>query len=429
MITRHANWCRASLILLTLGCINPGFAAETNRYELHVGDEVRVTVYKEPDMSGTFKIGTTGTVSIPGIGELKGEGLTSGELRDAAVQALVARHFANPSVTVDVSQFAPVFVMGDVRNPGRHAYAPGLTVLQLVAVAGGYPLPPGLADSSYVTRDQDRNREELASARERYASQAVRRARLQAERDGLDTFAVPAGLEGMVGKERLDQIKASELHLMRTKLDEIIQRTSLLQNQSAEIEKGRLALEEQIAATRRLKTIVDAELRNVRDLKERGLTANTRVLELERISADTEMRLNNGLAMVSQANQGRVSIELQIAQAAESAKIKLAEQMIETETELAISGRRIAAAVEFLNASGAALPNDLSVQTEILRRFSIVRSGSETATLVSESTPVRPGDVLTVTRGGAAPLIGMSGSTAGSTSDLKMPQPRQPIAN
>ena len=124
MIIRPALWRCASLVVLALGSIHPGFAAEVIRYELQVGDEVRITVYKEPDMSGAFKIGTTGTVSVPGIGELEGAGLTSGELRDAAVQALVARHYANPSVTVEVSQYSPVFVMGDVRNPGRLTYSP-----------------------------------------------------------------------------------------------------------------------------------------------------------------------------------------------------------------------------------------------------------------------------------------------------------------
>ena len=162
------------------------------------------------------------------------------------------------------------------------------------------------------------------------------------------------------------------------------------------------------------------------------MTANTRVLELERISADTEMRLNSGLSMVSQARQGRVGIDLQITQAAENEKIKLAQDLIETETELATFGRRIAAAVRFLHASGATLPSDLMVPPETIRRFSIVRNGSETAETVSESTLVRPGDVLTVTRGGAGPIIGVSGTTTGSGSGQTTTQKaqfQQPLAN
>ena len=57
---------------------------------------------------------------------------------------------------------------------------------------------------------------------------------------------------------------------MQAKINETLQRTSLLRDQSAEIDKGRIALEEQIAATRRLKTIVDAELRTSKILKREG---------------------------------------------------------------------------------------------------------------------------------------------------------------
>jgi protein involved in polysaccharide export with SLBB domain len=430
------TWCqllRVGQLAIFAAAMHVGvnFAqADSNRYELQIGDQVKITVFKEPDMSGTFKVGSGGTVSVPGIGELKGAGRTVSELRDAAVEALVEIHYAKPSVTVEVSEYSPVFVMGDVRNPGRHSYAPGLTVLQLVAVAGGYPLPPGFSESTNLTRDQDRNREDLAAARERYASQAIRRSRLLAEREGRDTVKPVPGLEAMVGKQRVMQIMAAEQALLRTRMEEAEQRRNLLRAQADEIEKGRIALEEQVTATKRLRTVIDVELKNVRDLRERGLTANNRVLELERISADTEMRLNSGISSISASNQNRVGIDITLRQDIETSQVRLAEQLIEAEAEMANSSRRIATAAEFLNASGVAVPTDVLAVPELARRFSIVRNGHDGPMIVSENTPLRPGDVLTVMRGGGSEPEGVAttGSAPSLTTSARTP-PQQPSAN
>ena len=425
-------WCSAgrsalaaSVMLLATSFPSLG---EENRYELRTGDEVKITVFKEPDMSGVFRIGTTGTVSVPGIGELKSAGLTSGELRDAAIEALAGRHYANPSVTVEIVQYSPVFVMGDVRNPGRHTYTPGMTALQLVAVAGGYPLPPAFTESTNLNRDQEKYRADLAVSRERFASLSMRRARLMAERDGQVTFSVPAGIEGMVGPERLEQVRASEMHLLATQADEAQRRAELMRKQAEEIQKGRTALEEQLEATKRLKVIVDSELRNIRDLKERGLTASTRVLELERISADTEMRINSGISMISQANQSLVSLDLQARQTMETARIRIAEQLIQTETDLAVANRQMITAVEFLNASGAVLPSDLPAQAEIVRHLSVVRDGSGEPVPIAENEPVRPGDVLTVTRALGAQTANKSLSRAGPPTAYLPPDMASPIS-
>lgn len=401
-----------SAAALLLATSLPSFG-EDNRYELRSGDEVKITVFKEPDMSGVFRIGTTGTVSVPGIGELKSAGLTSSELRDAAIEALAARHYANPSVTVEIAQYSPVFVMGDVRNPGRHSYTPGMTALQLVAVAGGYPLPPAFTESTNLNRDQERYRADLALSRERFATLSMRRARLMAERDGMSTFSIPSNIDGMVSPERLEQIRVSEMHLLTTQAEEAQRRTELLHKQAEEIQKGRTALEEQLEATKRLKIIVDTELRNIRDLKERGLTANTRVLELERISADTEMRINSGISMISEANQSLVGIDLQIRQSMETSRIRIAEQLIQAETDIAVANRQMVTAVEFLNASGAVLPSDLPAQAEIIRHLSVFRDGSSEAVPIAENEPVRPGDVLTVTRAMGIQTAGKSKSPAG----------------
>ncbi len=373
-------------------------SAADYEYELRPGDEVRIIVFKEPEMSGSFRVSAAGSISIPGIGELKTSGRTTAELREAAMNALAARHYANPDVTMEIVRYGPVFVMGDVRNPGRQEYIPGLTVTQLVAIAGGYPLLASVADGSAISRDAERQRQELASAQQSFAAQSVKRARLIAERDGAKDLPPLSELEPMVGKERLEQIKAAELHLLRSRADEEAQRRQLRLSQQKEVEKSKVALEEQLVATRKLREIIDVDLRNIKDLKERGLTASSRVLDLERMSSDTDLRLNNTIALIAQANQTRINIELEIKRSSEERRITLAEQMISVEADLANLSRRIADATEFLNNHGYALPSPSTPQTEIVRSFKLVRETSPEPVPVNGNDPVRPGDVLIITR-------------------------------
>lgn len=392
--------------LLSCALLASPAPAADYEYKIRPGDEVRITVFKEPEMSGTFRVGSTGSLSIPGIGELKTSGMTARELREAAVNALAARHYADPDVAMEITKYGPVFIMGDVRNPGRQEYILGLTVTQLVAIAGGYPLLATVADGSALSRDADRQRQDLALAQQNLAVQAVKRARIIAERDGEKDLPALSDLEPLVGKERLEQIKAAEVSLLRTRDEEAAQRKQLQISQQKEIEKSKAALEEQLVATRRLREVVDLELRNIRDLKERGLTANPRVLELERTFSDTDMRVNNTIALIAEANQTRIDIELQMKRASEERRIALAEQLISTEAELANLRRRIADATEFLNTHGYAIPSASAPQAEAVRSFKIVREGAPEPVPVTGNDPVRPGDVLIVARDVASPPTG-----------------------
>lgn len=382
-------------VILALA-LNPLQAlADDKRYELRPGDEIRVTVLKEPEMSGTFRVSMSGHVSVPGIGDIKGDGLTPSELRDLAIKTLAARHYTNPDVTIEVVKYGPVFVLGNVKTPGRQDYMPGLTALQLVAMAGGYSLSLGY-DEGVSVRDLERQRENLAVLQEQYAAQSLRRARIIAERDGSMKIPRMTDLEAMIGKARLEQIEQAEMSLMQVRAEEAKKRTQLLLTQRAEIERGRVAIEEQLASTKRLKEIIEADLKSIKELRERGLTANTRVLDLERISADTEMRMNNALSLISRANQDRIAVDLQIRRNIELEQIALAEQLISAESELAVLRQRLGAAMAGLANAGFAVPAPSLSQSETTRRFSIMRQNNPEPLVAYESTEVRPGDVLVV---------------------------------
>jgi polysaccharide export outer membrane protein len=107
-------------------------------YLLDAGDKVRVFVYGQPNLSRVYPIDGGGFISMPLIGEVKARGLTTYSLGEAIAAELRVAYVRDPEVAVEVAAYRPFFVLGEVRNAGQYAYAPGMTVRSAVALAGGY---------------------------------------------------------------------------------------------------------------------------------------------------------------------------------------------------------------------------------------------------------------------------------------------------
>lgn len=107
-------------------------------YRLGAGDRLKITVYGEPDLSGAFEVDGAGVVSLPLVGEVQAGGQTVRALARAIEEAYRGDYLLNPRVSAEVLNFRPFFILGEVKSPGHYAYISGMTVLNAVAVAGGY---------------------------------------------------------------------------------------------------------------------------------------------------------------------------------------------------------------------------------------------------------------------------------------------------
>ncbi len=98
------------------------------------GDEVRVRVYREPELSGQWIVNSRGEALLPGLGRLAVAGLTVDSLTDLISRGY-SRRIVDAVVDVGIVRYLPV--LGEVRAPGAYAVEPTNTVQQLVARAGG----------------------------------------------------------------------------------------------------------------------------------------------------------------------------------------------------------------------------------------------------------------------------------------------------
>ena len=123
-------------------------------YLLGPGDALQVTVFGEEDLSGPLRVNDSGTVSMPLIGPVQAAGLTVPELQHRLIGLLNTKAVKSPDVTVQINEYRPFFILGEVKNPGSYAYVPDMTVLTAVAIAGGFTFRAS-EDEVSVTRKRN----------------------------------------------------------------------------------------------------------------------------------------------------------------------------------------------------------------------------------------------------------------------------------
>ena len=126
--------------------------AQATGYRLGPDDQVKVTVFNDPRLTGEFKITDNGMLALPLIGSVQAAGHTTTEVEREVERVMAQRNlFRDPSVAIQVTEYRPVFVLGQVERGGQFPYQPGMTALSAVAVAGGFNYR-ALRDYVSVTR-------------------------------------------------------------------------------------------------------------------------------------------------------------------------------------------------------------------------------------------------------------------------------------
>jgi polysaccharide export outer membrane protein len=142
-----------TLLLLSAICAAPPFAAaeppssrpESAKpeippdYVIGAGDVLQIFVWKEPDVTREVRVRTDGKVTIPLLGDVPAAGSTTQALAADLSQRL-ARFLTTPQVTVSLtaSNSLRFFVVGEVNKPGDFLLVGRVTVLEALALAGGF---------------------------------------------------------------------------------------------------------------------------------------------------------------------------------------------------------------------------------------------------------------------------------------------------
>ena len=158
-----------ALPLLAAAALCPA-AAAAQEGVLNPGDLVRVSVYRNPDLSGDMEVGPDGTLLHPLYRDLRVTGLSQAQL-DERLAAHLARYGAEPAFVAEPR--VRVTVSGEVRQPQVATVRPGTTVFQALAIAGGVA-PGGRANRVQLVRQGQSRTLDLTQPNAPEATEPVR---------------------------------------------------------------------------------------------------------------------------------------------------------------------------------------------------------------------------------------------------------------
>lgn len=112
--------------------------ASPSAYLLGPGDEIRIKAFRLDEISGDYAVGDTGVISLPLLDPIDAAKRDVASLeREIETQISEKALLREPSVSVQIQEYRPFFIVGEVQRPGQYAYVPKMRVITAISIAGG----------------------------------------------------------------------------------------------------------------------------------------------------------------------------------------------------------------------------------------------------------------------------------------------------
>ncbi len=111
---------------------------DVNSYRLGAGDQLEIRVFNQDDLTGKYTINGAGNISMPLIGTVKAKNTTLKELEARLKDKLKPDYLLNPRVSIQVLNYRPYYIIGEIKSPASYSYVSGMTYLNAVAIASGF---------------------------------------------------------------------------------------------------------------------------------------------------------------------------------------------------------------------------------------------------------------------------------------------------
>lgn len=126
-------------------------------------------MFGQPDLEVTALLGNSGEVNYPFLGKVKLAGLNTSEVEQVITEGLKPDYLVNPNVYVQVVEYRPFYIHGEVEQPGAYPYQPAMTVNQAIALAGGLT-ERASTDKIYIFKEQTKQRQQKGSLNSQIAA-------------------------------------------------------------------------------------------------------------------------------------------------------------------------------------------------------------------------------------------------------------------
>ncbi|WP_027164259.1 polysaccharide biosynthesis/export family protein [Mesorhizobium sp. WSM1293] len=390
---------------LAMALVVPHIAAAGD-YRLGSQDKLTIRVAEWQTVEGTFRdwsavngeytVGPSGTLSVPFAGELPASGKTTSEIATAIGEALQKKLALSdrPEASVEMAQFRPFYISGEVQNPGQFPYVPDLTVLKAISVAGG--IRRNADYGPQLGKDLVTAKGNFDVSDDQRIRLIVRRARIDADMAGKASFDVPKEVEG---DPRLPAIVADEMTILTADQKALKLKLEALDDLKGVLESEIESLQKKIVNQQQQVDLAQQQLASIGQLAQKGLIANARLLDSRQSVADLQGKILDYETAILTAKQSISKAKQDAIDAQNTLSSNLATARQQTEADLNEAALKanmqkglIAQATD--PATVAAMTND--EQPALL--YSLVRNidGKTSEIAAKEDTLVLPGDVIKV---------------------------------
>lgn len=363
---------------------------------LSKADRLLIRFLGYPELSGEYRLGPEGDITIAVIGRVNVSGLDAASL-EKLLSERVAEITSKPGeATVEVVDYKPVFVTGLVGKSGAVPWEPGLTVLQAVALAGGLLQP-----TSKLNTDKSPSGRRDADYRKLLDDQirsVASIARLKSERAQIPTISVPETLIKLAGRQAAEDLIQREQLVLDSRMGS-------LDAQLASNARARTAAREELKRLEEQRVLLDGQIEQQRkttaemeDLQKRGVVRAETAREAAFRLSDIEEKRTNTLVAIARVQSLIFSLE------SGGTVIKS-----ESSSSLDIDISRLEQKIFQNSIELESWRSDLANQSEFIIRYQIVRNGSVFVPDAKYYSELLPKDVLVVGDDGPSTPSAVSG--------------------
>ncbi|TWI63298.1 polysaccharide export outer membrane protein/exopolysaccharide production protein ExoF [Bradyrhizobium huanghuaihaiense] len=389
-------------------------SAVAQEYRLGVSDRLKIKVQEWPDLSGEYIITPDGVVSLPLIGNVNVVGLRLDDLAQQISDRLQRRSekAERPFAAVEIIQYRPFSILGDVQRPGEYPFRPGLTVIQAITVAGGYYRPEvGLLR---LDRDIALAKGDIRTLVQKQNRLLAREARLTSVIAGREDISLPAELRDQQDNPAIAAIAESEQAALAVEYGTIRSETAALEEVKTLYQQEIRSLRGQIEALSQEDGTIQTQLRDMRSLSARGLALMPTLFNLERAAAQISNEKMNMQTAIVRAEENIALAEQRLRERTFERSRSNTRDLQQTRDEIADVRARIRTAGDLLTEAQISAPAEARERlAEKTQRsgFILIRKDGETtrALIAEETTPLMPNDIVKIPMGGSK-LYDLSGS-------------------
>ena len=392
--------------------LSNGFALAEDRpteeYRLQTGDVIGFSVVGNPEMQKEAVVDQSGTIVLPVVGSLNVFKKTIEDVRKQVIDGLKPKSlpqravdgsenwtgFYPDQIVVDIKEYRPVYIDGDIATPGVQTFRPGMTVRQAVAAGGGYQIADDLENPELREADL---RGQLDVLRAKYQESEIIAARIEAQLAGATAVEIPAATDSSFASRRAEALQHEQKRLEAYYDDQKKERASIELAKTKAAERMKY-LEEQQDTDRKGADADADELKRIKALSDKGLVQITRVNDAQRAVLLSATRALETNAEIAQLERDQGELERSLEKLVDQSRIDLLAELQTERAEMTQARAEMDALAKQITYV-TQRRSDLVGQDGSQVSINVTRSydGQTTSIEATEDTLLSPGDTVTVT--------------------------------